>query len=104
MLASGRLAKEVAEELKVTPQTVSAWRACPEFDRALIHLKLQYLKSARDAMRRLAVDAVDEVARLIRHGKSERIRLQASLAVLRGVGAIDHDYSNNMLWRHLDFL
>jgi transposase len=104
MLASGRPAKEVAEKLGVAPQTISAWRASPEFDQALTHLKLQYLKSARDGLRWLAAEAVDEIARLMRHGKSERIRLQAALAVLRGIGAIDHDYTKNVLWRHLGSL
>lgn len=101
MLAAGCPAKDVAADLQVTPQTISAWRAQPAFRETLNGLKIQYLRSARDALRSLSMDATDELARLMRGGKSERVRLQAALAVLRGVGLMDHEYTKNVLWRRI---
>ena len=101
LLASGCPAKDVAAELKVSPQTISTWRKQPAFRNALNNLKIQCLMSARDNLRTLSVDATAELARLMKHGQSERVRLQAALAILRGVGVLDQQYTNNVLWRQL---
>jgi len=101
LLASGCSAKDVATEIQVSPQTISEWRRQPAFRRALNNLKIQCLMSARDNLRTLSVDATAELAHLMRHGKSEQVRLQAALAVLRGVGVLGHEYTNNVLWRQL---
>lgn len=101
LLASGCPAKDIATELQVSPQTISAWRAQPAFRDALNNLKVQCLRSARDNLRTLSVDATSELARLMKHAKSERVRLQAAVAVLRGVGVMGHEYTNNVLWRQL---
>ena len=101
LLASGCSAKDVAAEIQVSPQNISEWRRQPAFRRALDNLKIQCLMSARDNLRTLSVDATSVLADLMKHGKSERVRLQAALAVLRGVGALDHEYTNNVLWRQL---
>ena len=101
LLASGCSAKDVALELQVSPQTISAWRSQPAFRNALNNLKIQCLISARDNLRTLSVDATAELAGLMKHAKSERVRLQAALAILRGVGVLDHKYTQNILWRQL---
>jgi len=98
LLATGNSVKSVAENLQVSSQTICAWKSLPEFKRVSRFLKHEYMASARDAVRALSQDALNEVRRLIREGKSENVRLQASLAVLRGVGVIDHLPNNYQFW------
>jgi hypothetical protein len=101
LIAGGYRAKDAAAKVGVSAQTISAWRAKPEFQEVVDYLKTESLKCARDSIRALALDAAVELKRLMEHGNSDHVRLQAALAILRGVGVIDERLGKTQLWRRL---
>lgn len=88
MLVAGKRGCDVAQELDVTQETVSRWRAQPVFVAAL-HLALRdSYESTIGRVRDARTDALDVLCALL-HSEDERLRLTAALAVLRLHLALD---------------
>ena len=82
LLTSGLRAVDVAQQVGVTQETISRWRATPVFMAA-------YNQSVRDAysatigqVRDIAAEAIQTLRESLQ-SKDERVRLSAALAVLR---------------------
>jgi len=78
LLAQGWLCKNVAKELKVTPQTISEWQKIAEFEAYLNGLKTESLKAARTHLHGLAETASETIAELMESSESDSIRLKAA--------------------------
>lgn len=50
------------------------------------------------------VEALAEVRSLMKHSKSEAIRLRAALEILKGTGIVSHSPQNHRLWQNIDQL
>ena len=82
LIAQGMRKKDVADDLNITPQTVSVWCAKDEFNAYLNAVKFELLEDARDRMRTLSGTAVDTIRDLMDKGEKEAVRLQAARTVL----------------------
>lgn len=89
LLARGKSAKETAETLEVTVQTISQWRKADEFTIELNRLKTEIVNSGRDAIRCAAQDAVDCLKSLVKSGSSEEVRRKAAINILEMSGIAD---------------
>lgn len=89
LLASGKKAKEAAEDLGVSPETISVWRREPEFEAEINCLRLESLQAARTQLQSLAVEAVSTLQVLMSDAKSDSIRLKACETVLGAAGITD---------------
>ena len=102
MLVSGVLCKDVAQTLGLSAQTISAWRAEPNFQCVLQHEQQILLSQTRDQARALVVEALAEVRLLMKESKSDSIRLRAALEILKGTGIVGHTPQNHRIWRSID--
>mgnify|MGYP000606659432 CR=1 FL=1 len=73
MLAEGWLHKDIAEEVRVTPQTISAWLAEPEFVAFVNKLKMDHLNKARDRVQALSVKADDTIKDIMDNGSNDAV-------------------------------
>jgi len=89
IIASGESKQYAAQEVDVTPQTISEWCADSEFEAALNQLKWDILDEARDRMRGLSNVAVGALAKLLSGDTKDAIRLQAIRVVLQHIGFTD---------------
>ena len=89
LLAQGWLCKDVAEELDVTPQTISEWQKLAEFEAYLNSLKKESLEAARTHLQRLAETASETIEELMESSTSDAIRLKAAETVLAHTGFSD---------------
>jgi hypothetical protein len=83
LIASGKTGVQVAEQLKVTPKTISTWRACPEF-RAELNKYMQDIKTAHaERLRSLCGKALDTIEDCLKDEElSSKDRLSACFKVL----------------------
>ncbi len=95
LLMQGKTGREVATELNITPETVSHWRANPEFEAFMNELRLDVIKSARDSLKNLSVKATRTLEDLLEKADSDAVRLKAALAILAMAG---HTDPRNGLW------
>lgn len=86
LLVMGKKACDVAKEVGVTPETISAWRRNPEFVAVINAAKMEVLNSARDALRHSARKAVTTLVALLDEPVQDSIRRQAALDILDMVG------------------
>jgi hypothetical protein len=86
LLASGRTARSVAAEIRVTPQTICAWRKNPDFVAAVNSCQRETIESARVALQQAAAAAVDAIVELVRSAESEETRRKAANDILRMAG------------------
>jgi hypothetical protein len=89
LLVTGRTARDVASELKITPETISIWKRNPDFQRLLVQLKAEAMVHCRDTIASAVVDAAQTLVRLVREGRSEEVRRRAALDVLDLAGIRD---------------
>lgn len=89
MLTGNKTGRQIAEEVGVTPETISEWKASPGFAAEFNRLKKEAVESARDRIQALAVDAVAAIRDIILHSDSDATRLKAAKAVLDGAGLTD---------------
>lgn len=89
MLVEGWLHKDVAEEVGVTPQTISAWLADPEFIAFVNKLKMDNLYKARDRVQALSVKAAATIEDIMDNGSNDGVRLKAAESVLEMSGMIN---------------
>jgi len=89
MLVEGQLHKDVAEEVGVTPQTVSTWLAEPEFIAFVNKLKMDNLHKSRDRVQALSVKAASTIEDIMDNGHNDAVRLKAAESVLEMSGMIN---------------
>jgi hypothetical protein len=89
LLASGKKGTDTAAEVGVTPETISHWKQEAEFVACVNTLKLEAIEVARERLRHLGLKATETMEELMRHGKSESVRLRAAEAVLKHAGVSD---------------
>ncbi len=58
LLASGMSGKETAENLGITPETVSQWKKDPHFQAFKNRLRLETVERTRELLRSLSVKAL----------------------------------------------
>jgi len=86
LLAKGSLHKDVAKELDVTPQTISAWLREPSFVAAINTMKMDNLESSRDKLHALFATATSTIEDIMVNGDSDSVRLKAAQSVLDASG------------------
>jgi hypothetical protein len=86
LLASGVLATDVAQQLGVSPQQISAWRKDPAFMSAMGALRWEALCGAIGHLQILSRDATDCLGQLIRQSSDDRVRFAACKFVLEMAG------------------
>ena len=86
LIALGMTKRIIAEEVGVTPQTISVWSASDEFEALINQFKMQSLEDARDRIRARSGSAVDTIRDLMDKGEKEAVRLQAARTVLDVTG------------------
>lgn len=89
MLVEGFLHKDVAEEVGVTPQTISVWLTEPEFVAFVNKLKMDNLHKARDRIQALSVKAAATIEDIMENGNNDAVRLKAAESVLEMSGMIN---------------
>lgn len=57
LLASGKTGREVAKEVGIAAETLSRWKATPEFQAIANRYRHEYLEAARDASRSAVISA-----------------------------------------------
>ena len=86
MLASGRKCQDVAKEIEVTPQTISAWKREAGFSVYQNRLKMELADAARDSLRASAKEAADTLVDLLNNSKNDEIRRKTAINILEIVG------------------
>jgi predicted transcriptional regulator len=87
LLAAGKTGVQVAKALKVNAATVSQWlNHDPGFAKALDALRWESLRAADAELQAAASEAVAELRKLLKNGKSEQVRLRAAEFILTAVG------------------
>ena len=89
LLSQGHSQKQVAEELEITPQTMSAWMNQPEFKEYLDSLSQELCKTTVSRMFSLRVQAIERLAQILDRGSSNE-QLNAIRIVL-GATAYAYD-------------
>lgn len=88
LLVSGLQQKEVADQVGITPQTISTWMKDPEFVASLNQERSEVLDSARDMLRGMAQEAIKELRSIILNSESDEIRRKAIKAIIDVLGMI----------------
>ncbi len=86
LLVSGLKQKEIADKVGVTPQTISTWMKNPKFVAYLNQARTDALDSARDLLRGLAFEAVEELRSIILNSESDEVKRKAIMDVLEMIG------------------
>ena len=87
LIASGMSSKDTADVIGITPQTLSTWRAIPEFEVALNGLKTEMLNAVHDKLRCASTIAIDSLTDLSKNAKSEETRRKAALDILSALSS-----------------
>ena len=82
LLSTGLSAVRVAEQVSVTPETISRWKMNPDFISLINEYQAERLTVAREQLRSSAIKAVDAITGLI-DSSSETIKLKAATNILR---------------------
>ena len=83
LLASGKTGRDVARELKITPQTVSEWKRGPSFVVELNRLQREVVEAARIRLQQSATEAADILLGLARDATNDETRRKAAVDLLR---------------------
>ncbi|WP_278930938.1 phBC6A51 family helix-turn-helix protein [Limosilactobacillus oris] len=75
-LFEGKTLKEISQEVRCHINTVENWKSMPEFQKAQNEYSIYALSN-------LLPDAISELSKLIKSGKSEMVRLQAVQTVMK---------------------
>ena len=81
-LAQGRRSKEIAKDLGVTPQTISAWKKKPTFLACLNQTKFEVIENARDSLRTRSEKAIESLAKLAEKAENEETRRRAARDII----------------------
>jgi len=86
MLAEGdKTQKEIAEELKITPQTMVRWKQLPEFKEKVAEFLDELLDDQKKELKRLSKKATRTMEKLL-DARSEMVRYHAAKDILDRVG------------------
>ena len=96
LLMTGLTAREVAEKIGVTPETISTWRRSKSFNDILAYLRDEKLIAGLDQLRGLQQVALETIKHLMLNSESDAIRLKAASGVLRAGNLTS--LSENHLW------
>lgn len=80
------LHKDVAEQVGVTPQTISAWLRESVFVGTINSMKMDNLESSRDKLHALFATATSTIEDIMINGDNDSVRLKASQSVLDASG------------------
>lgn len=97
LLASGRTCREVAKEVSVTPQTITAWKKMPGFVAELNRAKRDGLEAARTKLQHIAGDAVDVLIDLAMNAEGEEVRRKAAMGLV-GLAGLASDTTDVFAW------
>jgi hypothetical protein len=86
LLAAGTTSRAAAEELSISPQTISEWKRNPAFIAQLNDLQVSAIDAARTKIQQAASDAVDALRELVGDGENPEIRRKAANDILRLAG------------------
>jgi hypothetical protein len=86
LIASGLKCRMVAEELGVTPQTISEWKKQPEFAAESNKLRLETLEAASAKIQDSVIGACDILVRVMQEAPSFETRRKAALDIMRLAG------------------
>ncbi len=81
LTAQGETGIAIAEEIGITPQTVSEWRRLPAFQAACNRLRQDTVVSVRDGLREAGMTAVEALAEVMKEGPASA-RVAAASKVL----------------------
>lgn len=95
LLAFGVKKRVVAKKVGVTPQTISEWLKCPDFEIRVNQEKEVLLERTRDRMRLLGPKAINTLLDVMNNSKNPVARLKAVEIVLHHIGYTD---PQTMLW------
>lgn len=83
LMAQGMSGKEIAEEVSVTPQTVSEWKKLPAFMASVNSLRKEALSSARCQLQQTPNKAIQTLIDLMDNSANDETRRKAALDILR---------------------
>jgi uncharacterized protein YjcR len=86
LLASGKLGKDVAEAVGVTPETISHWKKDSAFEALTNKYKIDIMENVIDILRYTAGNALATLNYLIEHGSSETVKLKACSEAIKRLG------------------
>ena len=86
LLASWETCQKVANEVSVSPQTISEWKKQPEFTAELNKMQMESLRSARIKIQQSSVKAVDSLTEIAQASSNDETRRKAALDILRLAG------------------
>lgn len=86
LLVSGMQAKDVAQEIGVTPQTICEWRSSPSFEATLNQMKQDCLRAAVDYVRASAVKAIQSLTDISLNSENDETRRKACMNILEIMG------------------
>lgn len=89
LLAQGKLCRDVAAAVEVTPQTISEWKKDPAFESYLNSLRQEWIMGAVAQIQYLTGRAAATVAELMEPGNPESVRLKAAALVLNHPNVVD---------------
>ena len=82
LVVAGKADKEVADEVKVTRETVWRWRHQPEFIAALNTYRKEVFGATKERLRDLVTGAVEALAEGLAD-ENPRVRVQAAVHILK---------------------
>lgn len=97
LLVAGQTCRSVAEEVDVTPQTISAWKNQPYFAAELNKAKMDALESARSKIQGGSIQAVESLLELAQNASSEEVKRKAALDLVKLAG-LSVDTLNVFAW------
>jgi hypothetical protein len=79
----------IAEELEITPQTLSRWKSDPTYKAVLNDNKMRILEAARQKLQVSAENAVFGLVEIAEEAENEEVRRKACLNIIQLVGLSD---------------
>ena len=83
LLASGKLCRTVADELSVSPQTISEWKRQPVFVAEINKLRLEALEATSRKIQHSVTDAFNVLITVAQEAPNPETRRKAALDILR---------------------
>ena len=83
LLASGNLCRTVADELSVSPQTISEWKRQPVFVAEINKLRLEALEATSRKIQHSVTDAFNVLITVAQEAPNPETRRKAALDILR---------------------
>jgi transposase len=96
MLASGMNGRDIAKELKVRPETLSRWKAEPEFEAAVNYIVVGAQEATRAKLSQLSEQALQVIEDVLNDSEAQAsTKLSAAFKVLDRVGTPERTLETN---------